>query len=250
MTVKTVIIVDDEMAARSNLKAVIKKFDQLKIVAEASNGQTAIERIETLKPDIVFLDIEMPEVNGFDVAWETEHLNYQLVFSTAYAKYALDAFNTKAIDYLVKPVRPELIEKCINKILNQEELVSVALKAKKSRTDTILLSDGCSSRLINRQHICYVEGIGRYRRLHLTHEGKQTHKMATIVSDTTLEEFDEQLPDQGFKRVHRSFIVNVEQILNIRLEGRRHFLVLKDCEDKISVSRSQYKELKMHLAGR
>ena len=106
MIVKRVIIVDDEPAARANLRAVIDKFKQLKVIAEVGDGKTAIKEIQTLQPDIVFLDIEMPEVNGFDVAKATEHLNYQLIFATAYDQYALDAFDTKAIDYLLKPVRP------------------------------------------------------------------------------------------------------------------------------------------------
>ena len=244
MSVKRVIIVDDEPAARANLCAVISKFKQLKVIAQVGDGKTAITEIKKLQPDIVFLDIEMPEVNGFDVAKATGQLNYQLVFATAYDKYALDAFDTKAIDYLLKPVRPALVEKCINKMLHQQELVIEGLTAQPSPSDQLVLSDGCVSRILEAGHISYIEGIGRYRRIHLSTQGKATHSIETIISDTTLDEFIKQLPSNRFLRIHRGYIVNAQHIVNIRVESRRHFVSLKAVELAIPVSRSQYQALK------
>ncbi|MEE4296155.1 MAG: response regulator, partial [Wenzhouxiangella sp.] len=119
---RRVIIVDDEPAAISNLREVIDAFDALEVIAEIGDGSTAIMEIRRHAPDVVFLDIEMPEVGGFDVARATADMDYQLVFVTAYDHYALDAFGTNAIDYLVKPVRPALLEKCIRKILRLEDV--------------------------------------------------------------------------------------------------------------------------------
>lgn len=247
MRVKRVIIVDDEPAARANLRAVIDKFKQLKVIAEVGDGKTAIKEIQALQPDIVFLDIEMPEVNGFDVVKATEHLNYQLVFATAYDQYALDAFDTKAIDYLLKPVRPSLVEKCINKMLQQEKRVIEGLTIQPSPSDHFVLSGTSTSRILKVEHISYIEGIGRYRRIHLSTEGKATHNVETIISDTTLDEFIKQLPSKCFLRVHRSYIVNAQHIVNISVKSRRHFVSLKEVELPIPVSRSQYSALKSWL---
>lgn len=244
MSVKHVIIVDDEPAARANLRTVIDKFKQLKVIAEVGDGKTAIKTIQTLRPDIVFLDIEMPEVNGFDVAKATEHLNYQLVFATAYDQYALDAFATKAIDYLLKPVRPSLVEKCINKILQQEKWVIEEFSMQPAQNEHLVLSDACSSRILETEHISYIEGIGRYRRVHLSIQGIVAHHVETIICDTTLDEFIKQLPSKWFLRVHRSYIINAQQIVNLSIKSRRHFVSLKAVELAIPVSRSQYPVLK------
>lgn len=244
---KTVIIIDDEPAARSNLKEVIASFEELTIVAEIGDGKTAIKAIQDKQPDIVFLDIEMPEINGFEVARATAHINYQLVFVTAYDQYALDAFDTNAIDYLLKPVRPSLLEKCVKKMLYQEGLVLEQLKQQTSPSNSIVLSDGNSLRVLEPNHICFIEGIGRYRRLHLTSAGEELHSMSTIISDTTLDEFESQLPGQCFMRLHRSYIVNTEQIMGMAVESRRHYVSLKEVEVKVPVSRSKVSQVKQRL---
>lgn len=145
MKTKRVIIVDDEPAARNNLKEVIAEFEFLTLVAEIGDGASAIEQIQVLQPDIVFLDIKMPELNGFEVACATEHIPYQLIFSTAYGHYALEAFNTRAIDYLVKPVRPSLVAKCIDKLMRHEKIVLQSLQSDISY-NSVALSDLSSSK--------------------------------------------------------------------------------------------------------
>jgi len=190
MIVKKVMIIDDEYAARKNLRRVINSFPELNIIAEATNSASAVSQINELKPDIVFLDIEMPGGNGFGVAQSTSHVNYQLIFVTAFQSYALDAFETRAIDYLLKPVRPELLKKCLAKILLQEKLAREALVEDSSQSGGVVLSDGTNKRVIAFHHICYVEGIGRYRQIHLTKQGIEVHKMESLVSDTTLDTFE------------------------------------------------------------
>lgn len=244
---KRVLIVDDEPAAADNLRSVLRSFDDLEIIAEVGDGQTAIETINERRPDIVFLDIEMPELSGFEVAAATAHLNYQLVFVTAYDQYALDAFNTNAIDYLLKPVRPSLLEKCIRKMLYQEGLVLEALEKQRSPSGRLVLSDGSATRTVEPAHICYIEGIGRYRRIHLSAVGAALHRMSTIVSDTTLDEFESRLPAQRFSRLHRSYIVNRAHIVELSTESRRHFVKLTDPSIKVPVSRSKVQRLKTLL---
>lgn len=246
---KRVIIVDDEPAAIQLLRSVVNTFTELEVVAEVGDGRSAISTIIKLKPDIVFLDIEMPEVNGFEVAKATEQENYQLVFVTAYDHYALDAFNTKAIDYLLKPARTSLIEKCINKILYQEGRVLEALQKRKPLTDTLVLSDGHSVRMLAHEHIRFIEGIGRYRRIHLSPAGAKQHKTETIISDTTLDDFESQLAVPSFMRLHRSYIVKVQSILSLYTEARRHFVRLADVDVSVPVSRAKVVQIKASLSN-
>lgn len=247
MKTRSVVIVDDEPAARLNLRKVIDTFDELEVVAEVSDGQTAISKIETFKPDVVFLDIEMPGLNGFGVAEATAHIHYQLVFVTAFQHYALDAFDTRAIDYLMKPVRPSVLTKCIKKILMQETLAREALESYQVSDDVIVLSDGKSRRMVKHSHLCFIEGIGRYRQIHLTPDGQLVHKMSTIISDTTLDRFEETLPKHQFFRVHRGFIASIGQISRLFIESKRYVVSFSNVESKVPVSRLKVVELKKLL---
>lgn len=245
--VKRVMLIDDEPAAINHLRSVIDTFDELEIIAEIGDGRRAIKEIIKQEPDIVFLDIEMPEVTGFEVAKATADVSYQLVFVTAYDHYALEAFDTKAIDYLLKPVRPSVFKKCINKILHQEDMALEALEEQKGQSDSLVLSDGKVMRVVNQRHITYIEGIGRYRCIHLNQAGIGLHRMPTIVSGTTLDDFESQLSTSAFTRLHRSFIVSIEQIVDISVESRRHYVSLMESDMKIPVARAKVSELKSAL---
>ena len=247
IAVKRVMLIDDEPAAINHLRSVINTFDELEIIAEIGDGRKAIKEIIKQKPDIVFLDIEMPEVTGFEVAKVTEDISYQLVFVTAYDHYALEAFDTKAIDYLLKPVRPSVLKKCINKILHQEDMALEALEAQKGQSDSLVLSDGKAMRVVNQRYITYIEGIGRYRCFYCYGDGRDLHRMPTIVSGTTLDDFESQLSTSAFTRLHRSFIVSIEQIVEISVESRRHYVSLMEGDMKIPVARSKVSELKSAL---
>ncbi|MEO0437533.1 MAG: LytTR family DNA-binding domain-containing protein [Pseudomonadota bacterium] len=244
--VKRVLIVDDEEAARLQLRRVIEGMPELKMVAELSNGTQAIKSIAEYKPDIVFLDIDMPEVNGFEVASKTQHLMYQLVFLTAHHQYALEAFNTHAIDYLLKPARPSVIEKCLRKVLRQEVLSLERTSLSKESTEFVL-SDSGNCRFLNTDHVLFIEGLGRYRRIHLTSEGKSVHQRETILSDTTLEQFTETLDEGAFIRVHRSYLVNLPQIASLQTKGRGSHLYLAGRSSPIPVARSRLGLLKLAL---
>jgi DNA-binding LytR/AlgR family response regulator len=244
MTTRRVVLVDDEPAAISNLREVIDSFGALQVVAEITDGRTAITEIRRLAPDVVFLDIEMPEVGGFDVARATAGMDYQLVFVTAYDQYALDAFDTNAIDYLLKPVRPVLLEKCIRKILRQENVVVAALKKSTADHNQLTLSDSSGLRVLRHDDVAFIEGIGRYRRIHLTSQGQLAHSTDTILSDTTLDDFERQLTPRRFIRLHRGYIVRLGGIRRLLTESRRHFVQLDAVDEKIPVSRGKVAELK------
>jgi DNA-binding LytR/AlgR family response regulator len=245
-SIKRVLIVDDEPAARAQLRDVVDSIPDLVFIEEVSDGKAAIEAITELAPDIVFLDIDMPEVDGFSVAKATEHLSYQLVFVTAHHQYALQAFETQAIDYLLKPVRPSLIEKCLAKILRQEVL-TLHKQPVESAPSSLVLTDINDTRVININHVLYIEGLGRYRRIHLSAEGTNIHKLETVLSDTTLDEFTDQLGEKGFMRVHRSYLVNLSLVTSLKSSERQYNVFLKGVSEAIPVARSRVKILKANL---
>lgn len=234
---KTVMIIDDEPGARMHLREIVESFSELSVAAEIGDGASAIKAIEELQPDIVFLDIDMPELDGFGVARATEHLNYQLVFVTAHFQFALQAFQTHAIDYILKPVRPASMEKCIGKMLRQQALSLKGTQAEQPAGKTVALDEGALSRIVSHDHILFIEGLGRYRRVHLSHEGKASHRVATLISDTTLDEFEGELSGGPFLRVHRSYIVNSLAVTAFKAENRRHYLVLDGADQDIPIAR-------------
>ncbi|MEM6485810.1 MAG: LytTR family DNA-binding domain-containing protein [Pseudomonadota bacterium] len=246
-SIKRVVIVDDEHAARRQLRDVIDRVPGLTVAAEADSGAAGIEAIHKHNPHIVFLDIDMPGVDGFAVAKATEHLMYQLVFLTAHHEYALQAFETHAVDYLLKPARPLVVEKCLKKVQRQKVLSMESSQPGNARSGGIVLSDSGVSHFLQAGHINYVEGLGRYRRIHLSDEGKDVHDRDTLLSDTTLDHFTEQLSDNTFIRVHRSYLVNLQQVASLQTRGPAHHVCLAGVKDPIPVSRSRLGALKHAL---
>lgn len=242
-----VIIVDDEPAARSALRSVIGDFPSLEIVADIQDGKAAVNAIEELAPDIVFLDIDMPGIDGLEVAKRTQHLSYHLVFVTAHHKYALEAFSTNATDFLLKPARPSLINKCIEKILRQEALALQKLTPKESGRDCLVLEESGISRVVDTEHILLIDTIGRYRRIILSGPGRAAHAQATLVTNASFEELSERLNESYFLRIHRSCIVNVTRVTAVKLRNRRHFVEVSGFDGELPVGRSQVKQLKTRL---
>ncbi|MEM8941924.1 MAG: LytTR family DNA-binding domain-containing protein [Pseudomonadota bacterium] len=246
-SIKRVVIVDDEHAARRQLRDVIDRVPGLTVAAEADSGAAGIEAIHKHDPHIVFLDIDMPGVDGFAVAKATEHLMYQLVFLTAHHQYALDAFDTHAVDYLLKPARPAVVEKCLKKVQRQEVLSMERSQSGPARAGGIVLCDSGVSHFLLAGHINFIEGLGRYRRLHLSDEGMDVHDRDTLLSDTTLDQFTEVLSDQAFIRVHRSYLVNLQQIASLQTRGTGNHVCLAGVQDPIPVSRSRLGALRHAL---
>jgi DNA-binding LytR/AlgR family response regulator len=244
---RRVIIADDEPAARLALRVVIESFAELEVIAEVGDGKGAIAAIHSLKPDVVFLDIDMPGVDGFEVSQATKNQHYHLVFVTAHYEYALEAFDTHAIDFLPKPARPGLIGKCIDKILRQEELALERLIPQRAAGEQLVLVDSGVSRVVACEHILLIGAIGRYRRIVLTEDGATVHRQNMLISDTTLDDFMEQLNANSFLRVHRSYIVNAKSITALRTETRRQFIELRGYSEAVPVARSHVKDVKRAL---
>ncbi|MEM1401898.1 MAG: LytTR family DNA-binding domain-containing protein [Pseudomonadota bacterium] len=241
---RSVVIVDDEPAARVALRSVVDGFPALNIVAEVEDGKTAVEVITRTLPDMVFLDIDMPGVDGLEVAKQTRHLSYHLVFVTAHHKYALDAFNTYATDFLLKPARPALIRKCIEKILHQETLALQRLQPHGDGPDSLVLEESGVSRVLRTEHILLIDAIGRYRRIVLSKAGVQTHSQETIVSNASFDDLMKKLESESFLRIHRSVIVNVKKVRALRLRNRRYFAEVDGHPEDLPIARLQVKPLK------
>lgn len=248
------LIVDDEPAARRKLKGMLEKYDFIQIAGEAKDGQEAVEKINDLRPDLVFLDIQMPGKTGLDVAMETVDYDYRLIFVTAYDEYALKAFEAHAVDYLLKPVSAARLEKAISRLkdkdsappVNQlETLLQTLTQSRES--DKIGIKNGASTMIINMDHLAYIEAEEGYSRVYLGKEGKMLHKIESILSDSSLDHFIKELKEDHFLRVHRATIVNMKQVKSYNADGRHLYLSLMDYPDKkITVSRSSAALVKSH----
>jgi len=215
------IVIDDEPAARRLMKNLLQEHsDVVEIIGEASNGKEAIEKIGKLKPDLIFLDIQMPDLTGFEVI---EQLNEKpnIIFTTAYEQYAIKAFETFSIDYLLKPIKEERLAQSIEKLkkfgrFNQsidvnglQEIIRQFQAPKKATALPIKTGDRIN--LIRYENIAYLEAQDKYVCV-FTLEGQK------YLTDQSLTILEEKLPS-SFCRIHRSYIINKEKIR----EMHRHF---------------------------
>ncbi len=223
---KKVLLVDDEPAARRKLQKMLPMFCDIEQVFEASDGEEAVSMIVEFQPELVFLDIQMPVMSGIEVALATRLDKYHLVFVTAFEHFAIQAFETHAVDYLLKPV--EKVHGLQARIPDaQLQQLAEVLQSKKV-SKTIAVKRGDVTVIIDNNHIAYVEAIGGYTRILLTEEGQNKQQIDTLISDVTLESILSQLDDDNFLRVHRSYIVNSRQIKAYFIQARRMFIKLSD----------------------
>lgn len=215
------IVIDDEPAARRLMKNLLKEYDNVvEVIDEAGSGREAVEKIEKLKPDVIFLDIQMPDLTGFEVI---DHLNEKpnIIFTTAYEQYAIKAFENFSIDYLLKPIKEERLKQSIDKLrqfgllnqsINVSELQEIIRQFQAPKKATALpIKTGDRINLVRYESIAYLEAQDKYVCV-FTVDG---HKFLTDQSLTVLAE---KLP-ASFCRIHRSYIINKDKIR----EMHRHF---------------------------
>jgi two-component system, LytTR family, response regulator len=215
----TCVIIDDEKLARDLLKEYLENYPEIEILDEADQGTEAVEKIDKLKPDIVFLDVQMPGMTGFDVLEDIEHEPY-VIFVTAYDQYAIKAFEKNAVDYLLKPLDEERFRNAVNRALKRktlehssiEDLLSSMKSERKGTYDTHIFVQK-SEKLFNLpvDEIVYLEASGDYTII--------TTKADQFVSSSGIGKLEEILNPEVFIRVHRSTIVNVNYLKEIE----RHF---------------------------
>jgi two-component system, LytTR family, response regulator len=215
----TCLLIDDEPLARELLKEFLEQHTELQLIGESSKGTDAVEKIDTLKPDLIFLDVQMPGMNGFDVLEEMSHDPF-VVFTTAYDQYALKAFEKNAVDYLLKPIDQErfklAVERAINRMQTDQYNVGELLRSMKMENRTSYDSHifvQKSEKLINLSvdEIEHLEASGDYTIL--------TTKTDQFVSSSGIGKLEEILNPEIFIRVHRSTIININSLKEIE----KHF---------------------------
>src|SRR5215204_6097634 len=230
------IIIDDERLARSELKKLLADYPEIEVIAEAANAAEGIEKIESLSPDLVFLDIQMPGKTGFDMLAEVDRAPH-VIFTTAYDEYALKAFEVNALDYLLKPVEPKRLADAIQKLHMQEDRdnhVSTSINVNRSlltEADQVFVKDGERCWFVKLGEIRLFESVGNYAKVFFG-----PHKPLILKSLNALEE---RLDERTFFRANRKHIVNLRLIDKVEPYFNGGLLLEMKGGEKIEVSRRQ-----------
>lgn len=237
------IIVDDEKSGREILELLITKhLPTLKVLATCSSATEGVEMCRKLKPEIVFLDIEMPLAGGFDFLKKFNPVDFKIIFVTAHNEYAIDAFKVSAIDYLLKPVKisdlQESVHKALKQIVSQAkddkiEFLLAELSNKNPQQNKIVIPTQSGYDILPVSDIIRLESDVNYTIFHLINK-KQ------LVSSKTLKEYEGSLKSRGFHRVHRSHMVNMQHVVKYN-KNDGGYLIMSD-ESTIEVTRDRKEE--------
>ncbi len=243
----TAIIIDDEELAISLITTYLKKFDHIEVVETCGNGFDGLKAIQAKNPDLVFLDIQMPKLTGFEMLELIDHPPH-VIFSTAYDQFAIKAFELNAIDYLLKPYSEERFDQAVEKAINhlsQSETKSSILQLKShldqhdAEISRVVVKSGSSIRIFYPNQIKYLEAQDDYVMIYVE-DGK-------YLKQQTMKYYESHLNTDEFIRIHRSYIVNVTYISKVELFEKSSYRVLLKTGDKLPVSRSGYQRLKEKL---
>jgi len=241
-----IIVIDDEVLARSIVKEYLQKHPQLELVAECGDGFEGLKAIQQHDPDLVFLDIQMPKISGFEML-ELIEKPPAVIFTTAFDEFAIKAFEAHAVDYLLKPFNQERFDKAIAKWMEQqnkpseaktEQLLETASQSP-SQSSRIVVKNGSKIKIIPVHDIFFLEAADDYVKIH-TQEGY-------FLKNKTMNHFEQVLDRQQFVRSHRSYIVNVQQITRIDPYEKDNHVAILRTGAKVPVSRGGYGKLKSVL---
>jgi two-component system LytT family response regulator len=230
------IIIDDERLARNELKKLLLDFPEIEVIAEAANASEGVEKIDSLNPDLIFLDIQMPGKTGFDMLSELERAP-NVIFTTAYDEYALKAFEVNALDYLLKPVEPKRLADALQKLQIEEDKepisdhnISINRSILKEH-DQVFVKDGERCWFVKLSDIRLFESVGNYAKVYFG-----PNKPLILKSLNALEE---RLDEKVFFRANRKHIVNLRLIEKIEPYFNGGLLLEMKGGEKIEVSRRQ-----------
>lgn len=241
--IKTIII-EDEQPARDLIRNYLKDAAQIELVGEFSDGFTGLKAIQELKPQLVFLDIQMPKLTGFELVELLDEIP-QIIFTTAYDQFAIRAFELNAVDYLLKPYARDRFNLALNKAI---ERISASPDTKKVHTlvqhiaesreklDRIVVKTGPKIKVIAIEDIQYIESQDDYVMIY-TREGK-------YLKQQTMKSLENALDPKLFSRIHRSYMVNIECITQLELYEKGSYLAVLSSGAKLKVSDTGYKMLK------
>lgn len=242
-----VILIDDEPLARSLLKNFLNEIQDVEIVGAYENGFEGLKGITELKPDLIFLDIQMPKLNGFEMLELLDEIPHT-IFITAYDKYAVKAFERNAVDYLLKPYSKERLIAAFDKakelIGNQEKANNVKMAIDAHRVqieiiDRIAVKTGTKIKIIYIEDVEYLESQDDYVMIY-TCDGK-------YLKQKTMKFFENHLPSKSFVRVHRSYMVRIDFVEQIELYEKEGYIIKLKNGKTIPVSKSGYNRLRITL---
>ena len=243
-----IVIIDDEAPAREIIKHYLKEVDSVEVIAECSDGFSGLKTVSAMRPDLVFLDIQMPRLTGIEMV-EVLTEKPEIIFTTAYDQFALRAFELNAVDYLMKPYPKRRFLDAVNKAIEKirsgkgNKVPANELLSKKpeisSPVNRIVVRKGNSLNLIPVEQIRYVEAQDDYVMIY--------HTSGKALKQQIMKFYEENLPKEDFVRIHRSYIVKVEEIKRIEPYGKDNHIAILHSDDKLPVSRAGYKHLKEEL---
>ena len=234
------VIVEDEKHSRETLKNLLEEFcTNIKVIDLASNVSEAVQKIETHKPDVVFLDIELQTGTGFDVLAQLAHLNFEVIFTTAFEQYAIKAVKFSSLDYLLKPIDLEELQNAVQKAQvkkNQDtykkqlETLMSNLKEQQPKLNKICLASSEGFEFIKVEDIIYCKAEGSYSLFILKYEDN-------LLVSKHLKAYEDLLLEQDFMRVHNSFLINLKEVKKyIKADGG---YIIMNNDDSVSISRSR-----------
>ncbi len=242
------IIVEDEAPARDLIKAFLKNNEHIELIAECADGFSGVKAINENKPDLVFLDIQMPKLTGFELIELLDDIP-EIIFTTAYDQYAIKAFELSAVDYLMKPFSKQRFDEAIEKVRSRMLLKSeTPAKIKKlsraaieesGEIERLFVKTGSKIDVVNVSDIIRIEAFDDYVEIY-TGERKYLKK-------ETMNYLEKSLPAKTFSRIHRSNIVNVNFIKKIERYGKESYLLILTDGSRVNVSKSRIKDLKQQL---
>jgi two-component system LytT family response regulator len=247
MSVRTLII-EDEGPARDIVKTYLKKYPDIELIGECPDGFSGVKAINEMKPDLLFLDIQLPKLTGFEILELVDHTPV-IIFTTAYDQFALKAFEMNATDYLLKPFSSDRFETAMQKSLeklkskkSEQPVIKKLVETvdEKSETiDRVVVKTGTKIKVIQADKIMYIEAQDDYVMIY-TEESKH-------LKEKTMKYFETHLDNSQFIRIHRSYIVNVNFIVQLEHFSKENYLVILKNGTKLKVSDSGYKNLKARL---
>ncbi|EKB48223.1 LytR/AlgR family response regulator transcription factor [Cecembia lonarensis] len=235
MRLKTLII-DDEPLATTIIQEYLMEYPEVEVCAVVHNGFDGMKAIQTYQPDFIFLDIEMPKINGFELL-ELLESPPAIIFTTAFDQYAVKAFDNAAVDYLLKPFSKSRFAQAMAKI--DQSLAQFAITPTPESLSRIVLKDKGEIKIIPVSIIRYLEANDDYVNIH-TEEGK-------FLKNKTLKSYEQSLASDEFVRVHRSYLVKVSEIVKMEPYEKEGFILLLRKGEKIPVSKNGYFKLKKVL---
>lgn len=239
----TAIIIDDERQAREVLEKLINKHfsDRVLVLDKASGVREGAEKVQRLRPELVFLDIKMPDEDGFELFKNFDPLFFDIIFTTAYEEYAIQAIRHAALDYLLKPIKAEDLDNAIKRMerkrsmaTNQKRIETLLqnLSTERDGMERLALPTNEGYQMVKFSNIMFCEGLDNYNRVH-------TFFGENYLISKTLKKMEELLPEESFVRIHRSYIVNLNYVNEFRRKEGQHVILTDGRELPVSARKKE-----------